>query len=153
MLAHDRTHSPRSEAPRDEDETAFTPTLRSVWRAHHGIICVTFVDGFGECIDYCSEIDPFETKIMGAHLGLIMTDLLRSDASLHGEVIASCMRGKTRDFFVYRVSDDYILGIVAHAGTPGHTVNRAASDAMDALRSEARLTPPAGRIRLQSDGF
>lgn len=54
------------EAPRDTSDTGFTDVLRAFLRMTPGALAIVLVDEEGECIDYCSRLDPYDIKVLGA---------------------------------------------------------------------------------------
>ena len=69
------------EGARDQAESAFTEILRRLLHRMKGILAVAFVDGAGECVDYCSALDPFDTKVVAAQLLRGLPPLLPSTLS------------------------------------------------------------------------
>lgn len=134
----------RREAPRDQAESAFTPILRALWASDPSVLAVAFVDGEGECVDYCSSLPPFDAKVLGAHGQILVSDIVRRWVSMgfgqphHFHVAAS-----EREFLARRVSDDYVLVVSVTAGGVGRAVFRALERAVAALREEGGIPVPA----------
>jgi predicted regulator of Ras-like GTPase activity (Roadblock/LC7/MglB family) len=105
------------EAKRDELESAFTPILRRVLNALPNALCAVFVDTEGECIDYASSIDPFEAKVSGAH-ALVLLNRLRASHHTLGlqEPFGLAIAGTERELWARRITDDYLLVVVALPG-------------------------------------
>ncbi len=125
------------ETPRDRDETAFTPILREIWRAHAQVRAVTFVDITGECVDYCASLDPYEAQVLGAHLSVLMSQL-RTSALRMGLVGPRFLRITAEKFelMVLRVSAAYALCIAIDAGSSVHRIVSAALAAIPKICQE-----------------
>src|SRR5262245_24152559 len=111
----------RQEAPRDQDESAFTLILRRLYEQLPSLLAAAFVDVEGECIDYVSRLDPYEAKVNAAHLHVLLCRLGPSWAKLgKGEAYALHIEGSAREACVQRVSEEYVLVVVLAAGTEAH---------------------------------
>ncbi len=132
------------EAPRDLDTTAFTEILRRLWRAYDGIVAAVFVDSEGESIDYCSSIDPFEAKIAAATFMSIMQEsILVSENLALGTGVVLTIRCEQREFFIQRVSPDYLLVVVAGSEVPDAALRKAMDVTSEELRAEADIETPS----------
>jgi hypothetical protein len=104
------------------------------------LLGVAFVDHEGECVDYCSAIDPFDTKVAGAQWQLVAAEVsARLGAIGHGRHRLLHVAGTTRDFVVAAVSAEYTLVVIAEAGTVVRAVFDAVERAVLELRAEAGL--------------
>lgn len=135
-----------TEAERDFDQSAFTPILRRILRLTPAVLGAAFVDFDGECIDYCSAVDPFETKVAGAHMQMVYADLAPRFVGLGwGAPDLLHLAADRRELLVARVSSEYTLVVVVTAGA----VIRAVLDGLDRavrdLRVEAGLPPVYAR--------
>lgn len=132
------------EASRDQDESAFTPILRNLWATDPAILAVCFVDREGECIDYCASLDPFDTKVLGAHVMIIISDLVRHFLELgFGEPHHLHVNADQREILARRVNDDYALVVSTRAGGMHRAVFRAIERATEDLRREGAIPVPA----------
>lgn len=125
------------EAQRDELESAFTPILRRVLHGLPSALCAVFVDTEGECIDYASSIDPFEAKVSGAH-ALVLLDRLRAaqrKLGLH-EPYALAIGGSERELWGRRITDDYLLVVIALPGAEATQMWTVLAAAAREFRSE-----------------
>lgn len=131
------------EAPRDQDESGFTLILRRLWAAEPDVLAVCFVDHDGECVDYCSSLAPFDAKVAGAHLSIIMTEMREPVRRLGGgRTVELCIHALGRDFVARQVSDDYLLVVVVRGGMVDPTVHRAIDLTVEQLRAEANVPTP-----------
>jgi predicted regulator of Ras-like GTPase activity (Roadblock/LC7/MglB family) len=132
------------EASRDQGETAFTRVLRQLRRQRPDVLAVCFVDPEGECVDYSSELSPFDAKVSGAHLQVITEQVRRSMATLGaGEPMELQILAEDRDMLARRVDDDYVLVVVARSGAFGSELMAALDHAVLDLRDEADLPTPS----------
>jgi hypothetical protein len=131
-----------TEVARDLDQSAFTPILRRVLRVSSAVLGAAFVDFEGECIDYCSAVDPFETKVAGAHMQMVSADLSPRFVGLGwGAPHLLHLVADVRELLVARVSPEYSLVVVVTAGAVVRAVFDGVDRAVRELRVEAGLPP------------
>jgi predicted regulator of Ras-like GTPase activity (Roadblock/LC7/MglB family) len=131
------------EAPRDQEESSFTAVLRRVCRSTPGVLAAVFVDNEGECVDYCSAVDPFEAKVVGAQMR-VATDVLGGSVPALG---GGCMHavevyGASRELVARLVDDHYLLVVLARAGTVDERLLDTVEAAVADLRHEAGVEAP-----------
>jgi predicted regulator of Ras-like GTPase activity (Roadblock/LC7/MglB family) len=97
------------EAPRDQEESAFTPILRGLLHRTSGVLAVAFVDEEGECVDYASVLSPFDAKIIGAQMRVVLADITERFRAFAGHPLLIEIQGDARDILVRPISDDYSL--------------------------------------------
>jgi hypothetical protein len=133
-----------AEATRDVDQSAFTPILRRVLRLGPDMLGAAFVDSEGECVDYCSAIDPFDTKVAGAHLQMLCAELTPHLAKLgFGAPRQVHLVGDTRELVVARVGGEYALVVLVRAGAAELPLQECVARAVRELGREAGLTLPS----------
>jgi hypothetical protein len=133
-----------AEATRDVDQSAFTPILRRVLRLGPEMLGVAFVDFEGECIDYCSAIDPFDTKVAGAHLQMLCAELAPHFAKLgFGAPRQLHIVGDTRELIAARVGTEYALVVIVRAGAAELPLQEGVGRAVRELCREAGLASPS----------
>jgi hypothetical protein len=131
------------EVERDQLETSFTPILRQVYDALDHVLAIIFVDVEGECIDYVSSIDPFECKVAGAHMLVLMHALRDSREKLGFEhPVLLEIAGTERELWGRRVSEEYLLVAVLLPGVDRVQLRTALAAAGNAFREEAGLLTP-----------
>lgn len=134
----------RPEAERDQVESAFTPILRRLREAGPGVLAAVFVDGEGECIDYCSSLPSYDAKVTGAHMLVLVAEIIeRFTAWGFGEPFEYLIHGDSRDFFIRRLSRHYILILICTPDGLDSSVHEGLENAVVALRREAAIDPPA----------
>lgn len=133
----------RSEATRDQEESSFTPVLRRVWASSPGVLAAVFVDEEGECVDYCSTLVPFEAKVAGAHLRIVVDVAQEAVPRLGGgEMHALEVYGARRDMILRRVDEHYLLVVLAEEGAIDARVRDQVEAAVADLRHEAGVEVP-----------
>ncbi|HJK99086.1 MAG TPA: hypothetical protein RMF84_17820 [Polyangiaceae bacterium LLY-WYZ-14_1] len=142
----------RREAPRDQAESEFTPILRRLWARDETVLAVAFVDQEGECIDYCSSLDPFDAKIAGAHMLVVVAETAERLRALDGgETQRVSLLGDEREILVRRLSEDYALVVVAAPSTNHRqALHEGIEEAASALRQEAKIERPAWDLTAHS---
>lgn len=131
------------EAERDQDESTFTTILRRLFHTTGSIEATIFVDEEGECIDYCSAVDPFEIKVIGAHLALLAKKLRHGTERLSaGEVQSLEIFADERDYILRLVSDHYAVIVVVFPGCIESELTNALERCVVELRTEAGIRVP-----------
>lgn len=133
------------EHARDQVESEFTAILRRLWASAPEVLAVAFIDSEGECVDYCSSLDPFDAKVTAAHLRVVMADVERRFAALGaGEASHLVLEADRRDLLVRRVSEEYALVAVTE---PGGATRPAVLEELEqvvvAVRQEGRIGRPS----------
>jgi len=131
------------EAPRDEAESGFTQLLRLLRCEHSEVLAAVFVDRMGECIDYSSQVAPFEAKVAGAVLVPVALQVRLAIASMAGgEVSEIAICGTRGDVLVRRLDDEYMLVLVGRPGMADGHLAGAIEASVDGLRREAMIGTP-----------
>lgn len=131
---------PRRSVPqRDFQGTGFTASLRALVEDVPGLQAVAFCDEEGEVVDYHSYIEPFETKVAGAVLGLLLATVQREAPHLAaGGMRELVLWTNQHILFVRRSVGEYFLaGVMDRDGALGKLL--AALDS-----AEARIMTEAG---------
>ena len=137
------------ETERDQVESAFTPLLRGLYRADPGVIAAVFVDHVGECVDYCVGIDPYDAKVTGAHLILVLSESQPRVVSLMaGDTLDFIVYGSERDLMLRRIADGFALVVVATAGCLDGALLERTEQVVEQLRKELGEGAPIWDVRL-----
>ncbi len=132
-----------AESDRDQSESGFTEILRGLVRSEPDIRAIIFVDHDGECVDYCSELPPYDAKIAGAHMQVIVDGLRQPlQRLLSGELIEVQVYAKERDIIARRIDDEYLVVVVVRAGRSDDKLLQGVRDTVDRIRAEANIPPP-----------
>jgi hypothetical protein len=133
----------REEARRDIDESPFTTVLRAVLRGVPEALLAVFVDEEGECVDYCSSLPPFDAKIAGAQLHVMVHEIGQVVARMRGGKIWFVhVQGSEREMVVRRVSDEYLLAVITRPLRVEGPLRAAIDATVSALRAEGEIARP-----------
>lgn len=131
------------EAPRDQVETGFTPILRWLFDVEPHVAGVVFVDRDGECVDYCGGLDPFDTKVTGAHMAMVVGFIReRLHVLAAGEPISVVLSSTLRDLVVRRLDDEYTVVVIVKGGMVDESILSGVERLVARLRAHAGLSPP-----------
>ena len=133
------TISRRFVPQRDFPQTGFTAALGRLVEDVPGLEAVAFCDEEGEVVDYHTYLGPYETKVAGAVLGLLLATIQREAPHLApGGIREVVVVTDQHVLFVRRSAGEYCLaGVMEAGGALGKLL--AALDA-----TEARLWTEAG---------
>ena len=138
-----RSRSPAEECERDQNESGFTRILRRLWIAHVEVSAAVFVDVDGECVDYCSSLSPFDDKVAGAQMRVVVDDVRRFASRVGaGEPSRLEIHGEARDLIARRLGEGYLLVVMTSAAGTNQALLTDVEAAADALRREAGLSTP-----------
>lgn len=149
-----RSSTSCAEAERDQLESGFTRILRRLWQCHDALLAVVFVDRIGECVDYCCSIDPFEAKILGAHLQVVADNVREPIARMGaGQLVSLHVAGEDHDLLLRRVGAGYTLVVLVRAGAESPALHYVVAHTVDELRAEAGIDveswdPDAGPLEV-----
>jgi hypothetical protein len=77
--------------------------------AVHGVV---LVDGEGEAVDYAGGLTPFDIKVTGAHLRILLNQIGEAYPSQLGRPKELVVRGVRRSFLVRPLPDGYAMIVV-----------------------------------------
>lgn len=120
-----------------ETPTAFTPILEELVRSVPGALGAAFTDGDGECVDYFSEVDPYDLKVIGAH-GALLLQVLRDVRLAPFRVIG--LSGQRLSLWIIPLGESYVLTLVLEKRTWSAVLHDALLKAVRALRGEAAIS-------------
>lgn len=136
--------TPHVEHRRDIDESAFTGVLRSLLRSVPEALLAVFVDEEGECVDYCSTLPPFDAKIAGAQMHVMVHEISQVVARLRGgKTWYLHVHASERELVARRVSDEYLLVVVTRPMRVEGPLRAAIDATVAALRAEGEIPRPA----------
>lgn len=139
----DRTGPSEGESLRDQAETMFTSTLRSLFWADPAIVAVVFVDSLGECVDYCGSVDPFEAKVVGAQMQVVISNLGPSlHKSMLGELGELHVHADRYELVVRRIDPEYSCIVMRREGSSDEVMLAALEMTVHRLRELAGLDVP-----------
>jgi len=133
-----------NEALRDQLETTFTPMLRRAYEATPAALAFAFVDQEGECIDYVSAIDPFETKLAAAHAFVLLDALYGQQARLRMlNPFAIEISTESRSLWARRMCADYVAVAVVTPDADRTQLEATLTDLSRQFRGEAGIETPS----------
>jgi len=131
------------EAPRDQLEGPLTVLLRQLLLVSPQVLSAVLVDGDGETVDYCSQVDPYEAKVSGAMLSLALMQVRRfAEATDIGEVATLEVHGSEHDLAARNLGEGYSVAIVTEPGGCDQDVMTTMSRVGAAICEEAGLPAP-----------
>jgi hypothetical protein len=128
--------------PRDTDPTAFTAILESLIARVSGASAAALVDSLGETVDYAGEGDPFDLRVIAAHLQIVISHLERLTAL--GAPRWVVIRGSRKSVAASVLPDGYVLGLVLRPRAAFAISPRALEVCSRALAKEAGFGASSG---------
>jgi hypothetical protein len=104
-----RSGPPVSE--RDQQPSAFTRILEQLLELEPVALAAVLVDVDGEAVDYAGSLTPFDVKVAGAYLRIVL-DQIGAFAKRRGRPTQIVVRGVRRSFLARPLPDGYALIIV-----------------------------------------
>lgn len=127
------------EPQRDMSFSAFTGALRKLCERCPGVSLAVFFDSMGETIDYHTLSDPFTTRLVAAHYGVVfescrarMTWLGMGDLQTIEMAYDDGSVG-----IIAVVGEECCLLIAAEGGSDPDVIHRCTQEAVEELREEA----------------
>ena len=125
---------------RDTRESVFCNILTRIESLCVGFEAAVFFDENGETIDYHSYLDPFETKLAGAHHGVIVSAALHKMRWLgFGEVECIEIFADQKESITYVLGEGYFLTIIVKTGTMSDAFTSEIADVISAIKEEAGI--------------
>jgi hypothetical protein len=101
---------------RDQQSTAFTRILEQLLELEPAVLGAVVVDAEGEAVDYAGGLTPFEIKVAGAHLRIVLDEVgaftRPPPPNYVGRPTQVIVRGARRSFFARPLPEGYALVIV-----------------------------------------
>jgi predicted regulator of Ras-like GTPase activity (Roadblock/LC7/MglB family) len=121
------------------DASPFAVILEELVARIPGALAAVVVDAEGECVDYTGRADPFDLRVAGAHLQLVLGDAVRRLAKL-GTMRGLLIRARRRSLLVHALPESYVM-VVLLTRRAGFAPSRRALDLCErALSAEAGWT-------------
>lgn len=131
------------EVDRDQVETSFTVVLRELFHSDPSNVAIVFVDREGECVDYCGSVDPYEMKVVGAHMQVVLQNLRPSLEKLTmGELGELHVHAERYELVVRRIDDEYACIVMRREGGNDDVMLAALERAIRRLRELSGLAVP-----------
>ena len=133
---------PAEEGPvqRDMPTSAFGAILADLERSCGGFLAAIFYDEEGETIDYHSRLDPFQTRLEAAHLGVIARSAShRARWTGLGYLEWLEIRTDRRESLTVPIGDGLCVSLLLEAGNLGPGTVDLLLEAVARLRLEAGI--------------
>jgi hypothetical protein len=110
-----RRSGPPTQA-RDQQPTAFTRILEQLLELEPTVLGAVVVDAEGEAVDYAGGLTPFDIKVAGAHLRIVLDEVgaftRPPRPNQLGRPTQVVVRGVRRSFLARPLAEGYALAIV-----------------------------------------
>jgi predicted regulator of Ras-like GTPase activity (Roadblock/LC7/MglB family) len=134
MKSKDKT---QREPQRDMDISKFGEILMRVEESNIPIEAAVFFDDEGETIDYFTYRDPFSTRLLAAHLGIVFQSAKARLSWLRaGEVDMVEIRATLYDSVTLRVGMGCFLSVLLKSGELDHRLLATLEKVAEELRDE-----------------
>jgi predicted regulator of Ras-like GTPase activity (Roadblock/LC7/MglB family) len=128
---------------RDLDATGFSKHLDELVKQLPEALCAVFVDGEGETVDLASRVSPFDARIAGAEMSIVLDSVRRARAKLgEGALVELRIEGNTRSILVRHVAEGYDIVVLVESASITGRVAEATAEASFGLMKETGLRPP-----------
>ena len=118
----------------------FSRILSEIEPLCSGFRAAVFFDGEGETIDYHSYMDPYETRLLGAHYGVILASgCARSRWLGLGDVSLIQIYMWGHDSLILPLSEGFGLGLVVGKDVVDEEVMGSIIEVVDRLVAEAGI--------------
>ena len=130
--------SEHRELQRDNDISSFGEILKKLCDRFEKIETAVFYDALGETIDYHSYRDPYSTRLIAAHHGLIFEFAREKLIWLEmGNIDMFEIFSENCDSVTIRIGDEICLTVVTEAGAIDSEMYAFLEETKVALRAEA----------------
>ena len=133
--------SPLRDPARDMEATAFSSILGDLLRRVPGAYAAALVDGEGETVDYAGVADPFDLRVVAAHVQLLVQHLGTGPLGSPRWVVIG---GQKRGIVARVLPDGYALSLLLRRRAAFSASRRALAACESALASEAGWRVPPG---------
>jgi predicted regulator of Ras-like GTPase activity (Roadblock/LC7/MglB family) len=135
---------PRPSLRRDRPATSFASLLEGLHHAHDGVLAAVFVDQEGECVDYCSVLDPYDALVAAATWLTVTVQLVGASERIgSGALLQWVFEGVRGDVIARRVTREHALIVLLEAQSVSGRLLSAMNALAEALRKEAGDLTPA----------
>ena len=103
---------------RDRPATSLAVILEGLWRGAADVLSVVFVDAEGECVEYCTGVDPYDAQVSAATwLDATMKMRAAVERCAAGELRQWILESERSAVVVRRVTEEHVLVVeLASAG-------------------------------------
>ncbi len=126
-----------SGAREGETPTEFTSILEQLVQSVPGARGAVFTAGDGECVDYFSDFDPYDLKVIGAHSSLLLQFI---EGSRLAPFTVIGLSGRRLSLWILPLGESYVLTLILERRTWSAGMEEALRGAAQALRAEAVIS-------------
>lgn len=127
-------------AQRDVDVSVFSEILARIESVSVGFLAAIFFDHEGETIDYHSYLDPFDTRLAGAHHGVIATMAMHQMKWLKkGELQSIEIYTDDMDSATYHLGEGCYLTIIMKSETNTDALRPIVNEVIRQIKEEAGI--------------
>ncbi|MBN2718957.1 MAG: hypothetical protein JXX14_24130 [Deltaproteobacteria bacterium] len=125
------------EQHRDMERSAFAEILSHIDGVCPGFLAAIFYDGEGETIDYHSYLDPYDTRLAAAHIGVVVASASRRfDALAMGKVEQIEIHATSLDSITVSMGEGLFLSVIVTAGHLNQLIYRRLIEVIRDIRTE-----------------
>ena len=122
---------------RDMERSAFADILSDIDGVCPGFLAAVFYDGEGETIDYHSYLEPFDTRLAAAHIGVVAASAARRFEALSlGQVEQIEIHAEYLDSVTVSMGDDLYLSVIVTSGHLNQLIYRKLIEVIRDIRKE-----------------
>ena len=126
-----------TELHRDMERSAFAEILSHIDGVCPGFLAAVFYDGEGETIDYHSYMEPFDTRLAAAHIGVVAASIARRFQALSmGKVEQIEIHASRLDSVTVSMGDDLFLSVIVSSGHLNQLIYRRIIEVIREIRVE-----------------
>ena len=122
---------------RDMNRTVFADILKGIDLVCPGFEAAVFYDSEGETIDYFSYLDPFDTRLLAAHLGVVASCAGRNIKKIKwGDIKFIEISAYDKDSITVFMGDDLFISVFVKSGYLDRAIHRKIHDVILKLKKE-----------------
>jgi predicted regulator of Ras-like GTPase activity (Roadblock/LC7/MglB family) len=136
---------------RDQAITGFSRHLDGLLAQLPEALCAVFVDPEGETVDVSARVDPFDARVAGAEMAIVLGSARAASRKLgYGDTLEVRLESPQRSVIVRAVSEGYELVLLVGAPAISARAAELVAQTAVALLTEAGLPPPPSYATLRS---
>ena len=131
------THTDTELPERDMDKSVFADILSEIDGVCPGFEAAVFYDKEGETIDYHSYLDPYDTRLVAAHLGVVaFFASQKMSGKRWGDINFMEISGTIRDSITVSMGDGLFISVMVKSGHLNRAVHRKIHAVIAKLKNE-----------------
>lgn len=122
---------------RDVERSAFAEILSHIDGVCPGFRAAIFYDSEGETIDYHSYLDPFDTRLAAAHIGVVASSAARRFTALKwGELEQLEIHATHLDSVTVSMGDGLFISVIVATGNLNQIIYRKLIEVIKEIKQE-----------------